>query len=315
MSSISVIVPVYGVEAYLSRCVDSILSQTLPDFDLILVDDGSLDGSGAICDRYGASDPRVHVIHQKNGGLSAARNAGIRYALAESGSRYLSFIDSDDYISPRFLEALLSAAEELSCPIAACGVCKTQGGPLPEEAAPVFVRRTAGDYYCQEEDVLPEVACNKLYRKSLFQSLRFPAGRLHEDEFTTYQAVYAAGAVAETRAALYAYFQNPGGITGSKWKPGRMDALDAFLEQAAFARRRQEDALLRKAALSLIYGACGQLPLADRPSRAHLRRRLRQGLALGRESGCFPLTQGTLWAYEAAYPCKPLWYLASRLKK
>lgn len=314
MGKISVIVPVYQVEAYLGRCVDSVLGQTVSDLDLILVDDGSPDGSGAICDAYAQKDSRVHVIHQKNGGLSAARNTGIDFAFGNSDSDYLCFLDSDDYLSPRFLEEMLSAAEGLACPVAACGEIKSGGEPLPEVAHPQFVRWEAMEYYCRESDVAAAAACGKIYRKDLFDGVRYPVGKLHEDEFTTYKVLYAAGAVAETQAPLYAYFQNTQGITGSSWKPGRMDALEAFREQAAFARERGEAGLLQKAALSLIYGAYDQLREADRPYRRALRRYLRRGLALGRESGCFPRTRKVLWAYEAAWPAKPLWWLVGKMR-
>ena len=107
MPTISVIVPVYKVEKYIHRCVDSILSQTFTDFELILVDDGSPDNCGKICDEYAEKDIRIHVIHQENGGLSAARNAGIDWVFANSDSEWITFIDSDDWVHPEYLERLL----------------------------------------------------------------------------------------------------------------------------------------------------------------------------------------------------------------
>ena len=109
MPKISVIVPIYNVEKYLRRCVDSILNQTFSDFELILVDDGSPDNCGKICDEYAVKDRRIVVIHQKNGGLSTARNAGIDWAFVNSNSQYLSFIDRDDWVHPDFLEFLYRA--------------------------------------------------------------------------------------------------------------------------------------------------------------------------------------------------------------
>lgn len=311
MAKISVIVPVYNVEQYLRRCVDSVLGQTFSDFELILVDDGSPDASGAICDGFARQDGRVRVIHQKNGGLSAARNAGIELALAESGSEYLCFVDSDDYLDKRYLEALLAAAEELDCPVAVCGVQRTAGEPLTGAPLGQPVRMDAMDYYCR--DAQTAVAWNKLYRKALFAGVRYPVGRIHEDEFTTYRLLYAAGTAAVVDAPLYAYFQNPAGITGGSWKPGRMDALDAFQEQAAFARERGEERLLRKAARSLIYGAYDQLPAADRAYRGKLRRYLRRGLKLGRESGCFPWRKENFWAYEKAWPGRAFWWMINKI--
>ena len=115
MSNISVIVPVYKVERYIRRCVDSILTQTYPDFEVVLVDDGSPDGCGRICDFYAQNDGRVHVIHQKNGGLSAARNAGIDWVTANSDSRWIAFVDCDDWVHDEFLRKLYSAAEQNVC--------------------------------------------------------------------------------------------------------------------------------------------------------------------------------------------------------
>ena len=112
MSRISIIVPVYRVEPYLDRCVKSILCQTFEDFDLVLVDDGSPDRCGAICDAYAAADTRVHVIHQQNGGVSAARNSGIDWSFESSDSGLLTFIDSDDYVKPTMLKTLFDALME-----------------------------------------------------------------------------------------------------------------------------------------------------------------------------------------------------------
>ena len=118
---ISVIVPVYKVEPYLRKCVDSILNQTYRKLEVILVDDGSPDNCGAICDEYAQKDARVHVIHQENGGLSAARNAGLNYCLTQKRSQYLSFIDSDDCVSPLYLERLHSALIDHCADISICG--------------------------------------------------------------------------------------------------------------------------------------------------------------------------------------------------
>ena len=120
MATISVIVPVYKVEPYLHRCVDSILAQSFQDFELILVDDGSPDRCGVICDEYAQKDSRVRVIHQQNGGLSAARNAGIDLVLADSESQWLSFVDSDDWIHPLYLELLERAVRESGADAGAC---------------------------------------------------------------------------------------------------------------------------------------------------------------------------------------------------
>jgi len=206
MPEISVIVPVYKVEKFLHRCIDSILCQSFENFELILVDDGSPDHCGAICDSYTVRDSRIHVIHQKNGGLSAARNTGIDYVMANSDSNWLSFIDSDDWVHPDFLKVLYTAAEKTVCKISACGFYNTTGDPLPEMQDTSILALCADDYYCGNfhENATP-AACNKLYNKCLFKTLRFPIGKLHEDEFTTYLALYKAGKIGVTPAKLYAY--------------------------------------------------------------------------------------------------------------
>lgn len=316
MPEISVIVPVYKVEQFIHRCVDSILCQSFSDFELILVDDGSPDSCGDICEAYGARDSRIHVIHQKNGGLSAARNTGIDYVLANSSSRWLAFVDSDDWVHPDFLKVLYTTAEQTLCKISVCGFFRTEGDSFPENQDFSVQCLSADDYYCgQIHGGVTAVAWNKLYHRSLFKKLRYPIGKLHEDEFTTYQAVYQTGKVGVTPAQLYAYYQNPEGIMRSEWNPRRMHVLEAFEEQMAFAREHGNDRLLRKISEQYIFSTYEHLHKAQVVYRKELRRKLRSALELGRECGSFPKTRNNLWAYEAAYPCKIFWWLLSKLYK
>lgn len=316
MANISVIVPVYNVEAFLHRCVDSILAQTYDDFEVILVDDGSPDNCGAICEEYAQTDSRVHVIHQENGGLSAARNAGIDWAFANSTSRWLAFVDSDDWVHRDFLQVLYTTAEQTLCKLSACGFFETSGESIPEEQDTAPLKMCADDYYCNSiHGKATPAACNKLYHISLFKYLRFPIGKLHEDEFTTYLAVYGAGTIGVTTANLYAYYQNPDGITHAEWSPRKMDALEAFENQISFARRENNQRLLRSVVEQYIYGTYEQLKSAQKVYRKELRKKFRTALRLGRECGSFPMNWHVLWAYEAAYPCKPFWWLLSRLHR
>ncbi|MBQ3194501.1 MAG: glycosyltransferase family 2 protein [Oscillospiraceae bacterium] len=314
MPGISVIVPVYKVEPFLHRCVDSILAQTHPDFELILVDDGSPDQCGAICDAYGAQDSRVHVIHQKNGGLSAARNTGIDWAFANSDSRWLAFVDSDDWVHPDYLKLLYETAQKTLCKISACGLFRTSGEAFPEEAETEAVCMSADDYYCgNTHEGLTAVAWNKLYHKSLFGNLRYPIGKLHEDEFTTYLALYQAGKIGVTEKRLYAYYQNPDGIMRSQWNPRRMHVLEAFEQQIAFARENANERLLKLVAEKYIYSVYEHLEASQVVYKKELRRKLQSALKLGRECGVFPRNRQNMWAYEAAYPVKPFWWLVSRV--
>ena len=214
MPTISVIVPVYKVEPYLRRCVDSILGQTFTDFELILVDDGSPDNCPAICDEYAVKDSRVHVIHQENGGLSAARNAGID---ASSGE-YLMFIDSDDFISKIMLETLYLRIKTTKTKMAVCGIyCIDEHGQDTGESAccPISYEVISANEFLKR---LYELhgwfyvpACNKLYHKSLFSGISFPTGMLHEDEFVIADLVFAADIIACVPDKLYYYVRRVNG--------------------------------------------------------------------------------------------------------
>ena len=215
---ISVIVPVYRVEKYLSDCIESILNQTFADFELILVDDGSPDRCGEICDEAAKHDARVHVIHQKNAGLSAARNAGIEIA---RGS-WLSFVDADDFVALNFLEALHKAATRAQADCAVCSFYLTDStGARIEASYPVEVEngvRTGVSVLetVQEHLNVPYiVAWNKLYRRELFETLRYPVGRQNEDVFVFAELFDKAKTVVVLPDKLYFYRQSEGSIMRS----------------------------------------------------------------------------------------------------
>lgn len=321
MPNISVIVPVYQVEPYLRRCVDSILRQSYPDLELILVDDGSPDACPGICEEYARTDSRVHVIHQKNGGLSAARNAGIDWAFANSGSQWITFVDSDDWVHRDYLLRLMSIAAQTECLVSACRFYRTGGEALPREPEAAIQCLSAEAYYCGSagEDI-PQIACAKLYHKSLFATLRFPVGKLHEDEFTTYLAVFAAGKVGVTSAQLYAYFQNPAGIMQAEWNRKKLNALEALEQQIAFAEKHKYSLMLSEVDRRYLFCICEQLAQVKQlPEGACqqdvqlLRRKLRRALRLGRSS--FPLSGEHLWIYEEAYRVEPVWKAARAVKQ
>ena len=241
MPQISVIVPVYNVEPYIHRCVDSILAQTFTDFELILVDDGSPDNCPAICDDYARKDNRVHVIHQENGGLSAARNAGIDWAFVNNDSAWISFVDSDDWVHPRFLEYLYRAVQEGDVDISVCEINRAEFyQPFSEEKFHAEIMDW--DQFYISGWVRGVVAWNKLYRKELFAKLRYPVDRINEDEFVTYLALEKAGKVSVIDAELYYYFQNPKGIMKSRFSRRKLDVLIALGEQCRFARKHGYDA-------------------------------------------------------------------------
>lgn len=234
---ISVIVPVYNVEKYIHRCVDSILTQTFAAFDLILVDDGSPDHCGAICDEYAEKDSRIHVIHRENGGLSAARNSGIDWALANSDSQYLTFIDSDDWVHPQFLESLISSACAMNAPVSMAGMCRVTDFD-PETMAPKKLPEaqclSAEELFLRREDF--NYAWGKLYSRELFRTLRYPEGKVFEDVFTTYRALFAAKKIALVDEPLYFYYYNQEGISHSAWKPTELVIFEGMRQQMDFYR-------------------------------------------------------------------------------
>ena len=241
MSIISVIVPVYKVEPYLRRCVDSILDQTYTDFELILVDDGSPDNCGAICDEYAAKDSRVHVIHQQNGGLSAARNAGIDWSFAHSDSQWLSFIDSDDSVLPDYLSRMYASAAEQNADLCICDfqTVLSDGTIAPEESG-IPSRVDSGNALLKEKIIYSNwrfvIACSKLYRKQLFAKLRFPVGYIHEDEAIIHRVLGSAAKVVCIPDRLYCYYLREESITGTGRSIKSTDYLSALSDRIRYAR-------------------------------------------------------------------------------
>ena len=236
MPSVSVIVPVYKVEDYLERCLDSILSQTFSDFELILVDDGSPDRCGIICDEYKEKDPRIKVIHKENGGLSDARNKGIDIAQGE----YLSFVDSDDWIHPQYLELLIQANEKNCTLISICDLLRTDRSMDPDIIGNPNIKLQVTRSFFREKNVQAITACGALYRKELFSDIHFPVGRIHEDEFTTYKLLFKTEFISYVDEKLYYYFDTPGSITNRPWSLKRVDGLDALVERYNFFVDRGE---------------------------------------------------------------------------
>lgn len=213
---ISVIIPVYNVEDYLRRCVDSILAQSYRNLEILLVDDGSPDGSGAICDDYAARDPRVRVIHKENGGLSSARNIAIDQAKGE----YLTFVDSDDWLEPDACRLLADGLERYDAGIACVGnwdVDSQTGektlGVCPEREECITGEEMAGRIFTW--DGCDSAACDKMYRRELFRGYRYPEGMVCEDIPVTYRLALDAGKVVLLDKPVYNYFHHPGSITNA----------------------------------------------------------------------------------------------------
>lgn len=231
---ISVIIPVYKVEAYLTACVDSVLAQTYQNIEIILVDDGSPDRCPQMCDEFAARDSRIRVIHKENGGLSSARNAGIDAAKGD----YLAFIDSDDLWTPVFLERLQAALTEAGADFSVCLFRRFQGEApteLPRQAeTEVLNQREAFDclFGIRNENMV--VAPNKLYRRHIFYSLRYPVGKVHEDEAVIHEVIGKAKTVAWVEEAHYLYREAPNSITTAKFNLKRLDETIAKERRIAF---------------------------------------------------------------------------------
>ena len=230
MPKISVIVPVYKAEAYLDACIDSILSQTFSDYEILLVDDGSPDNCGRICEEYAAKYDCISVIHQENQGQAAARN----HALPLAKGQWICFVDSDDLIHPQMLDVLYHAVLESGAPVSQCGYLEAE--TLPED----FRREREAKFeilpmneetlvHLHDADEYPAwIACAKLIRRDLIEAYPFREGRVYEDNEAVCRWVCKGGSLARTGEALYFYRGNPESTTKAAFRLKRLDYLWAL---------------------------------------------------------------------------------------
>lgn len=241
MDKISVVVPVYKVEEYLDQCVKSLLAQTYHNFEIILVDDGSPDRCPAMCDEYEQRENRIHVIHQKNGGLSAARNTGIEWVLEKNESQWITFVDSDDWVHPQYLEQLSKSVKKYGGKMAFGKFAYLNDRNVNNTEAPdALVLRDVNAVY-QDNDFDPNSACGRLFRLDLWQDIRFPVGKLHEDRFTTYKLLFQQKQVAVVDYPIYFYYMNYEGICRSEWNYRKLNNLEAAEAQIAFFEQNHLD--------------------------------------------------------------------------
>ena len=249
---ISVIVPVYNVEPYLDRCVQSVVGQTYTNLEIILVDDGSPDGCPTTCDVWAAKDSRIKVIHKENGGLSDARNAG----MAAANGKYISFIDSDDWIAPEMLERLLKAIQEDKSDIAACTVEMVWEDDTPSHLLTVQTNRVLDRLEAQKallgESLLKQPVWYKLYRNETIQGIPFEVGKYHEDVFWSYQAIGNAERVSVIDYIGYYYTQRAGSIMGDGYSLKRLDAVEARVRYQEYLSKQMPE-LASKGRVSLLF--------------------------------------------------------------
>lgn len=257
ISKVSVVIPVYNVREYLNECVDSVINQTYSDLEIILVDDGSTDGSGDICNKYSEKDERILVIHKANGGLSDARNEGIKAATGD----FILFIDSDDFVNYKMVELMIGKISDENIDIVACEYKKvTYNQHLLIEDDVEYLNIMGQDlleelYNGKYQDISFISVC-KLYRKELFEKngINFPVGRFYEDTFTTHKLIYAARNIVIINEKLYYYRMRSGSITNSILNEKKIiDGLYADIEAVRVFEAEDNVPLMKLAYKSYCY--------------------------------------------------------------
>lgn len=233
---VSVIVPVYNVEKYLNKCIDSILCQSYENIELILVDDGSPDACGNICDNYQKKDSRVIVIHKENGGLSSARNKGIEIAKGD----FISFVDSDDYINPDMIRIMFEAIMRYEADIAFCNYIHVDENGNQVGISELRIKEP--EVLCSEtllENIsrgwtFGAIAWNKLYKRDIFKSIRYPEGMISEDEFVAHRVLSEVKRAVILPDVLYFYTLRQGSITKSAYSMKQLGSIYALIDRTEF---------------------------------------------------------------------------------
>ncbi|MBP5154870.1 MAG: glycosyltransferase [Lachnospiraceae bacterium] len=291
---IDVIVPVYNVQAYLSNCIDSILKQSYGDLELLLIDDGSDDGSGAICDSFAEQDSRVHVIHTENRGVAATRNRGLEWAMA-GPAEYIIFVDGDDWLEVNMLEVLLRKAQDQRADVVFCGITferKNRSTPLSLTKEVYSIREALISVI---DGPISSRLMNKLWKKELFNGIFFPEGRTYEDIAVTYKCLLHARRMETVAAPLYHYrLRNSSIVHGTSMK-NLTDAWISTHERWSFFNDHDEyrqdtefqKTLLKRIAWRLTF-IWRQVLLCDKEDREVYRPQLR-------EMACFAQKHLPVW--------------------
>ena len=250
---ISVIVPVYNVEQYLPRCLDSIINQTYTNLEILLIDDGATDNSGKICDEYAQKDNRIRVFHKENGGQASARNLALDNATGE----YVAFVDSDDYIEKEMYQKLLSAIQENEADLALCnyrriqidlkqelvGDCERDNDAMPLTG--VFNGKDCLSFLYQGTSGIFTSPCTKLYHKAILNDVRFPVGKkAHEDEYVTHQIFYNATKAVLIPDKLYYYVQRGNSTMHTRNDRAKLDFTEAMIYGFSFALENKVNSII-----------------------------------------------------------------------
>lgn len=261
MSLISVIIPIYNVEKYLNRCIESVVTQSYKNLEIILVDDGSSDRCPEMCDEWMKRDKRIKVIHKKNGGLSDARNAGMKIAIG----KYVSFIDSDDWIENKFFEILMDTINRYQCDVVGCRYRKTTDMKQTKN----IITETIC-YNCITaiaaliDNKIEQVVWNKVYKKDMIKDILFEKGKYHEDEFWSYQVLGRIHKYVEVDYIGYNYFIRSNSIMGKKYSLNRLDAIEAKVYRQVYLEKNFPELAL-KGKINLLFSCLyqGQLSLKE----------------------------------------------------
>lgn len=307
---ISIIVPIYNVEEYLDRCIQSIMNQTYQEFELILIDDGSPDTCPDICERWKAKDERIIVVHQENGGLSDARNTGIKMAKGD----YTVFIDSDDWIAPQYLEFLIRALEDNSLDVVECDIVRTEkfeASPLNQ----IYGNDTNVEIFDTEQSLkeliteknFHQYVWNKIYKTNIIKKVLFAKGKTNEDEFWTYQILGMCRRSGHLNIPLYFYYQRSSSIMGSHYNIKRLDALEAKRIRQSYIEKYFKN--LSSLSKKDLYGSCiyqGQLALRflKKEEKSYARKIIQEII----ESQDFSMKM-----YSTSSTKEKIWFLCSKL--
>lgn len=250
---VSLILPVYNVEKYLVECLESICEQTYRNLEIIIVNDGSTDRSGMICEKYQKKDARIQYIKRKNGGLSAARNLGLKYATGE----YVVFVDSDDFIKSSMVSSLVKVMDLEHTDIVCCNydVCNEQSEVIKThkihiKSMQLFTRQEAINVLFYEK-FFQCYAWNKMYKRDLFTNIKYPEGRLYEDIITTYQLFGRSEKIAFISDSLYCYRQRVGSITQKQFNPKSYDLIDSL--NKIIEQNQNNSSVLAGCAIYILY--------------------------------------------------------------
>lgn len=235
---VSIIIPVYNVERYIHRCVNSIISQTYKNLEIILVDDESPDNCPQICDSYAEKDKRIVVLHKANGGTSSARNLGLEHMTGE----YVTFVDSDDFLQPTMVEKLYILCKKHNCLMAQCNYVEGYNSHFRKSTN--FVITEYNDNSIFDKRTLKVVVWAKLYHKDLFNGISFKENKRYEDEFITYRLAYKANNVIVTTEKLYYYFVNNSGKMQTAKSTVNLEFIEAYEERISYFSTKKEDRLI-----------------------------------------------------------------------